>query len=732
MTGSAVEERVEPAAEAPRPRRLRGVTSVVLIVLASLSAAAGGVALYAREEVVNTDAFVDRAADALQQPTIQRVVGREITVQLLEPALPDAVAARPVIQSAVKLAIGSEPFRAVFRLAARHGHRLLFDRGGGNGVFDVADAGSVITSALKTLAPKIAAQIPKKTDAILLTIRKRSFAGTTLRVADHVRVLGIVLPFVAIALFALAIAVARERRLAITRSAIALGTSAIAVAILLELVRRYVMAHVVGGTGLTRSDVRGAAGEIWGAYFDDLGTWALAVAAGAYLLAASSSSRLAPYSATEILRRAREFSVSARSPRARAVKGVVALVIGVFAIVKPTLSFRILAVVAGALLVYFAFGELLSVTAPETRVRRGRWLSRGQAFAFGGVGAAVAAGVIVAVVLTGVTPTQAQSGTTCNGYAQLCARRLDEVALAGTHNSMSAADSPGWFIANQDRPIQQQLEDGIRAFKISTHYATEGRNGMVHTDILAAGDRLNRVASKLVPAARAALERFSRSLGGISNDVGKRDIWLCHTLCELGATRMVAFFDIVRRFLEANPNQVIVLFDEDYVSERDLQNAFERAGVFRYLARLQPGQPLPTLGQLISAHHNIVVFAQEKVSGKYPWNRYAFGSWIQDTPLGAKQPAQFTCQPYRGAAGNPLLMMNNWSDIFPPRPKPNVPLVKRKFILKRSQQCVQQRGRLPNLILTDYYNRGNVLGAVNVLNGVQAQTPAKLRPFGSD
>src|SRR5260370_28552921 len=112
ITGSAIEERIGSAAEAPRPRRVRGVVSVILIVLASLSAAAGGVALYAREEVVNTDAFVDRAADALQQPTIQRGVGREITVQLLEPALPDAVAARPVIQAALKLAIGAPPFRA--------------------------------------------------------------------------------------------------------------------------------------------------------------------------------------------------------------------------------------------------------------------------------------------------------------------------------------------------------------------------------------------------------------------------------------------------------------------------------------------------------------------------------------------------------------------------------------------------------------------------------------------
>ena len=63
-------------------------------------------------------------------------------------------------------------------------------------------------------------------------------------------------------------------------------------------------------------------------------------------------------------------------------------------------------------------------------------------------------------------------------------------------------------------------------------------------------------------------------------------------------------------------------------------------------------------------------------------------------------------------------MMNNWADIFPPRPQPNMPLQQRAFILHRARQCVAERGRIPNLILTDYYNRGGVIGAVDQLNGV--------------
>lgn len=44
---------------------------------------------------------------------------------------------------------------------------------------------------------------------------------------------------------------------------------------------------------------------------------------------------------------------------------------------------------------------------------------------------------------------------------------------------------------------------------------------------------------------------------------------------------MVDFLAAIRRFLELNPDQVFVLFDEDYMAERDLQSAFKRAGLFQ-------------------------------------------------------------------------------------------------------------------------------------------------------
>ncbi len=715
---------------AHRGGRLRTAVSLVLIVLATACTLAGGVTLYLRDEIVDSSAFADRSVQALKQPAVSRVVAREITVQVLERASPDLLAARPVIESVLQLVVQSKPFGNAFRLAAEHGHRLLFERGGGNAAFDLADAGTVITSAVRTLAPNIAREIPAKTEAVLLTLRKRSFAGASLRFAEHVRLLGYVLPPLAVVLFAVAILIAPARRSALTRSAVALGIAGVVFAIVLELARRYVVSHVYGTGELTNADVRSAIGALWDAYIGDLMTTALVLSAAAWLTAAASASLLAPYSATDALAYLRSLTWRPRTTREHGLAGAAVVIVGLFVVLDPGLALRVLAVLAGAVLVFVGAGEVLTAIAPAEVARRPlprpRWPRRGFAFGLTLAAAVVVAGFIL--VTGGAQRVRASSALTCNGYAQLCNRRLDQVVFAGTHNSMSAADTPGWLIPNQDRDVGQQLEDGIRLFKISTHYAERDSSGAVHTDIAAAGKELNRVAAKLDPAARIALQRLSRSLSGAPTR-GKRDIWLCHSLCELGATRLVDFLGTIRRFLALNPNQVIVFFDEDYVREADLQRAFRQGGLFNRLATLVPGRPLPTLAALIRSNRNVVVFAQKPPSGRFPWNADAFAGWIQDTPLGARKPAQFTCRLSRGAPGNPLLMLNNWADIFPPRVSPNLPLVKRGFILARARQCLRQRGRMPNLILTDYYDRGDVVGAVAALNGVGAVTPAKVLPL---
>ena len=73
-------------------------------------------------------------------------------------------------------------------------------------------------------------------------------------------------------------------------------------------------------------------------------------------------------------------------------------------------------------------------------------------------------------------------------------------------------------------------------------------------------------------------------------------------------------------------------------------------------------------------------------------------------------------------------MMNNWADVFPPRRGPNLALNKRAFILQRARQCEAERHQIPNVILFDFYDSGDVIAAVATLNGLGEQPPAPVVP----
>src|SRR5882757_2372378 len=284
--------------------RARSWLSLVLVVIGCALVLVGGVTLYLREEVLDSQAFADRAVEAVHQPTVQHVLARRLTVQLIEPGFPDLIAGRPIISSAVRAVIVSKPFERVIRLAALHGHRLLFARSGGNAVFDIADAGKVVSSALQNISPKLAAALPKKTEAILLTLRKRSFATKTLRLSETVRLFGYFMLPVGLALFALALAIAPDRRRALTRAAVGIGVTGILFAIAFVLLRRYYVSTVRGVNEISTSEAKSAVDEIWGAFLGDMLTWTLAITAIAWVVAASASTVLPAYSASDGLRRA--------------------------------------------------------------------------------------------------------------------------------------------------------------------------------------------------------------------------------------------------------------------------------------------------------------------------------------------------------------------------------------------------------------------------------------------
>ena len=194
---------------------------------------------------------------------------------------------------------------------------------------------------------------------------------------------------------------------------------------------------------------------------------------------------------------------------------------------------------------------------------------------------------------------------------------------------------------------------------------------------------------------------------------GSRRLYLCHTLCELGAEPLDEQLDIFARFLEANPGEVVVLFVEPYVPVDEVERALDRAGLLEQAAEISRDDPLPTLGGLVQAGPRLVVLA-EKDGGARPWYLDGF-SFVQDTPLGATTPEELRCGMNRGQADSPLFLVNHWIPPYPPAVSRNDQIAG-EVLEQRLERCERERGLFPNLLAVDFHERSGVVEAAERLN----------------
>ena len=171
-------------------------------------------------------------------------------------------------------------------------------------------------------------------------------------------------------------------------------------------------------------------------------------------------------------------------------------------------------------------------------------------------------------------------GLACNGDAGICDRGYDDVAYATTHNAFSALnDGFDPLIANHTEGMQQQMIDGVRGMMLDTHYY----------------------------------------LGGT---------YLCHGFCQLGG-QVLGTIDLatglgwIRSFLDDNPDAVMTIIFESYISEADTAAAFAASGLDAYLHEQAVGQPWPTLRQMIRASKRLVVLTGDG-SASLPWHHYVW------------------------------------------------------------------------------------------------------------
>jgi hypothetical protein len=289
------------------------------------------------------------------------------------------------------------------------------------------------------------------------------------------------------------------------------------------------------------------------------------------------------------------------------------------------------------------------------------------------------------------------------------------VVFAATHNAMGSEDAKAWMFPQQERGIPRQLEDGIRAFLLDVHFGVPVGE-WVRTDL---EDEPEARAKYEAAVGREGLEAAMRIRDRLTGgDESKRDLYLCHGFCELGATLLRDRLQDMRDFLVANPGEVLILIVEDPgPSAAQIEAAFRESGLLELVYTGPTGPPWPTLREMVALDQRVVVFSEYARPGA-AWYRPAWGSF-QETPYSFKAPEQMSCRPNRGGTAGSLFLLNNWIDTAPRHLPSNAEKVNaHDTLLDRARRCGRERGRTPNLIAVDFYRRGDVVGVARVLNGL--------------
>ncbi len=253
----------------------------------------------------------------------------------------------------------------------------------------------------------------------------------------------------------------------------------------------------------------------------------------------------------------------------------------------------------------------------------------------------------------------------CNGHRALCDRRYDEVAVVTTHNAF-ANIARRYLAPNQRFDLADQLRDGVRGLMLDT-YDQEG------------------VA------------------------------FLCHGDCSFGERPLIDGLRDVADFLDADPRAVVSIIFEAYITPEATEAAFTEAGLIDRLHAQVPGEPWPTLGEMIAADRRLVVFTDRP--GGPAWHHDVWAHAVE-TPFSVQHVDDFDCSANRGTVGHRLLILNhfitdpvafehraaeaNAADVLGPR----------------ALACRDAFGQQPVFVTVDFYDRGAAFAVVDQLNGL--------------
>lgn len=693
--------------------------STAALVLGGVVFFVASIAGFLNANVVNGSRFAGHIDQMRQDPALASALGAEVAALVVD-AKPDLIAVQPAIESAAATVVASTAFSTVFTSAVTSFHSALTSSGSNSAVLTIADIGSAAVSLLEAVAPDLAANVPADLDVTLAQIGGQEGPAAVLIPAfQTVTALALALPVLAIGLWLLGVWLAPDRRMAILRVGWVLVAAAAGLAALGVI--GWVASRLVSLAPLQSAVVESAA-DVFGQALA-LRVLVTAVVGGLMVVAASALlPQVHVHERVDALVRA--VLRRPQQPVWAVVRALLLIAVGVGFIFFPSLALAVVSVVVGAGIFLVGVGEL-DLVAERAREQQAVSEQGGWRFAWlVPVGAAAVAVLLLAAFLLPAALPQstavaavAQDPTACNGHPELCDRAFNDVAFPASHNSMSAADQPGWYLAEQPTTMVQSLDDGIRVFLIDTWYGQATESGGVVTAQKSLARAQSELTSGKADQLSPAMQRTINRLRG-EQTLGPVEVYMCHTLCELGATKLQDQLDGLKAWLDANPRDVVSVFVQDATTPADTAAVFQQAGLADMAYVHQAGQPWPTLQEMIDSGKRLVVLMEnEGGAPQYPYLMQGFEQ-VQDTGYTYATVDDFDCAANRGTKDAQLFLVNHWLSSFT-RLVSNAQQANTEAVLgTRVRACEAERDMLPNFVAVNWYDQGDLFEVVDQLNGV--------------
>ena len=259
----------------------------------------------------------------------------------------------------------------------------------------------------------------------------------------------------------------------------------------------------------------------------------------------------------------------------------------------------------------------------------------------------------------------------CNGSALLCNKKYNEVAYLTTHNAYNSGED-NFSLPNQNFNITSQLNNGVRALMIDVY------------DVL-----------------------------------GTPTVY--HGTSILGSAPFLDYLSDIKSFLDLNPNEIVTIILECYISANEIEYELTQAGLMPFLYSHVTGNSWPTLQNMINNGERLVIFSDvDDASANQSWYHYVWDHAVETHYTNHSQN-DFSCDFNRGDSINDLFILNHFvtNSVLGTGDESQSAIVNANpYFINRVLQCQQEKNKFPNFITVDFYELGNCIDVVNQVNGI--------------